>query len=310
MKKTAYFLAIAVIALLLLTAAGCDTSNVGSADGINIVCSVFPQYDFCRVIVGDRANVTLLQKNGADMHSYEPTTGDIIKVADCDILVYVGGGSDGWVEGVLRSARNEDIVTCSLFDYASLLHEENESRHDHTHDHEHEGEEYDEHVWMSPKNAVRIVEGLLEVICGTDPENEEYYRKNAEDYITRLTELDLELSEACKGKTVIVADRFPFLYLTHEYGIEYCAAFPGCSSETEASFETMTYLINSVKDRGVKCIYKADGSDGSIAASVAELTDTRVLTLYSCQSVTQKQLDEGVSYLSLMRLNLEALKEE
>ena len=310
MKKTAAALLIAIVISAVPVFTSCSDKSENES-GLKIVCSIFPQYDFCRIITGTEENLTLLQKNGTDMHSYEPTSGDILEIARCDILVYTGGQSDAWVDGVLRSAEIDDIITCSLFDYVDLLYERLPEYSEHGGDsHDHSGEVYDEHVWMSVTNAVKIVRGLTEIICQADPENKDKYTANSEKYIESLNALDKDFRKLCENpRTIIVGDRFPFLYFTEEYGIDYYAAFPGCSAETEASFETVTFLINKAKELQAEYIFQTDDSNQAVAQKIAEDTGARVLSLYSCQSITDEQFDNGESYLSLMRKNLQTLTE-
>lgn len=311
LKKISLTVAVVILCTFLCSLAGCGTEE-NNVDGIKIVCSVFPQYDICRVIVGGDENVVLLQKNGTDMHSYEPTSKDILEIAKCDLLVYTGGSSDGWVERVVKASQNEKMKAVSLFEYCTLIPEEtegiSEGEHD-NHDHNH-GEEiiYDEHVWMSISNVKKIATGLTDEICRIDPENEKKYRENCKNYIVQLEMLDEDFREVCADERMVVADRFPFLYFAKEYDIDYCAAFPGCSSESEASFETVLKLIDKTKQYGLRYIFKTDDSTGDVARAVAESTGAEVKTLYSCQSITDEQLKNGESYLSLMRANLEVLK--
>lgn len=316
MKKILFILVFALLlsCVLLPSCAQKPSSDDGK---FTVVCSIFPQYDFCRIITGGEDEVILLQENGVDMHSYEPTSSDILTVAKADMLVYTGGASDAWVEGVLRSADNESITTVSLFDFANLLSaDELEAEHGHDHDHNHahgDGEvcgEYDEHVWTSPKNAVRIVEGLCDELCRANPAGSDRYRKNAAEYIEKLQALDKAYEEFFGADiTLIVADRFPFLYLAHDYGIDYHAAFSGCSSETGASFEVVISLIEEVKESGTRVVFDTDNSGSDVAKRVAQECGAELMTLYSCQSVTRAQIGDGASYIYLMEKNLETLRE-
>lgn len=313
MKKISTLLIISLLIpyLLISCAERPDTDD----NRFTVVCSIFPQYDFCRIITGGEDEVILLSENGADMHSYEPTSRDILTVARADMLVYTGGASDGWVEGVLRSAKNTDIIAVSLFEFAELLSsDELESEHEHDHDHAHaDGEvcgEYDEHVWTSPKNAIRIVSGLCEELCGANPGGSERYRKNAEEYIEKLQALDRQYEEFFSHeRTLIVADRFPFLYLAHDYCVDYHAAFSGCSSETGASFEVMLSLIDKVNKSGVRTVFDTDNSGSDIARCVSRECKVELKTLYSCQSVTPDEIKNGAAYIYFMEKNLETLRE-
>ncbi len=315
MKKFTSFILVALLLCSSLALSSC-TERAEESDKPIIVCSIFPQYDFVRQIVGERAKVILLQKNGADMHSFEPTAKNILDVAMADMLITVGGESDGWVEGVLRSADNENLKHVEIFSFAELLYEETPEsmrEHDHSHGHEHEhgeGELYDEHVWTSLCNAISIVRGLCDEISATFPEYKEEFFDNAEEYIEKLEALDSDFEElGLEGKPFIVADRFPFLYFAEQYSLDFLGAFPGCSSETHASFEIMTYLIHEVEHLGADCIFVTEGSSLGIAERISEQTGAKIYVINSLQSITDEQLRAGEGYLELMRKNYEILAE-
>lgn len=310
MRKVSFILLLALI-LSCFGLYSCAMRPDPDDGKLVVVCSVFAQYDICREIIGDAGEAVLLVRNGVDMHSYEPTSKDILTVARADMLVYTGGASDAWVDGVLRSADNKSIRTAELFDYAELLCTEHNHEHEHEHEHEHDGEEYDEHVWTSPKNVMRIAQGLCNAICEVYPEGEDVFRANTERYLDELSKLDAEFEELFSGNdiTLIVGDRFPFLYLAHDYGVAYHAAFSGCSSETGASFEVIMSLIDEAKECNARVIFDTDNSGSDVARRVAEECGCEVRTLYSCQSITNDALEHGETYISLMRKNLDTLRE-
>lgn len=306
---------IMLIASLTFACVGC-TRQERKDERPLIVCSVFAQYDLLGHIVGDRCDVILLQKNGNDMHSFDPTPADILNVAYADMLVVVDRDAESWVDDVIEAADNSALELIEIKNYCLLLHEESQNtirdEHSHGHNHEHDDHEceYDEHVWMSLENAIDILSSLCDLVCERYPENAEYFRENMKEYSDNLSELReryiaLELS----GERFIVADRFPFLYLAHELELDYTAAFPGCSDSTHASFEVITYLIEEVEHSRTKCIFKTEDSNINIADQVSYATGAKVYSLQSCQSITQKMLDEGVSYYSIMEKNLEILQE-
>ena len=300
---------------------GTDTA---ADDKIRVVATIFPEYDWAREIVGDgndNVDVELLVKNGADLHSYQPTVDDIMKISSCDVFIYVGGESDAWVEDVIERAENDKMEVICLMDVLgeqAKTEETVEGMEDEDHedyDHEDHEEEYDEHVWLSLRNAAMFCETIKDTLCGLDPDNKEAYEKNTEDYIGSLLELDLEydrtVAEAPKN-VLVFGDRFPFRYLTDDHGIRYYAAFAGCSAETEASFETVRFLAGKVDKYGLDCIMTIDGSDGKIARTVSENTKRggqKILTLDSMQSVTQEEIDDGATYLGIMEKDLEVLEE-
>lgn len=291
---------------------------------LNIVTTIFPEYDWTRAILGDRAddvNLTMLLDNGTDLHSFQPAVKDIMKVSSCDLLIYVGGESDQWIEDALESAQNKDMKTINLMEVLgdSIKEEETvegmqESEHDHDHEDEEE-KEYDEHVWTSMRNAEVICDAIAATLEEMDPENKEIYQSNAETYKEKLSALDEEYQEtvdSAKQKTLIFADRFPFRYLVDDYGLNYYAAFSGCSAESEASFKTVTFLAGKVDELGVKSVLTMEKSDDRIAQTVIENTkakDQKILQLNSMQSITSEEIADGATYLSVMEDNLGVLKE-
>ena len=297
---------------------------------LNIVTTIFPEYDWTRVILGDRAddvNLTMLLDNGTDLHSFQPAVKDIMKVSSCDLLIYVGGESDQWIEDALESAQNKDMKTINLMEVLgdSIKEEETvegmqDSEHEHGHEdeHAHEGEdekEYDEHVWTSMRNASVICDAIAETLEEMDPENKEIYQTNAENYKAKLSTLDQRYQETVdtdRQNTLIFADRFAFRYLVDDYGLNYYAAFSGCSAESEASFKTVTFLAGKLDELGIKTVLTIEKSDDRIAQTVIENTkkkDQKILELNSMQSITSDEIKNGVTYLSVMEDNLKVLKE-
>ena len=283
--------------------------------------------------------VQLLNTAGADMHSYQPSTADIAAVASCDVLVYTGGTSENWVTSALKEAVNPDMTVVNLMDYLgdSVKEEElaegmqgdshghthshaqedddHDGSHDHGEEHHHEDEiEYDEHIWLSVKNAEKIVEELTNVLAGKDTKHAQAIRENASAYQSRLNELDTQYAQAvqsAKHDTVLFGDRFPFRYLVDDYGINYYAAFAGCSSETSASFKTVVFLSGKIDELGLSKVLVIENSGEQVAKTVIENTKNKnaeILTLDSMQSVTKKQIADGYTYLSVMEKNLEVLK--
>ena len=291
---------------------------------LNIATTIFPEYDWTRAILGDRAddvNLTMLLDNGTDLHSFQPAVKDIMKVSSCDLLIYVGGESDQWIEDALESAQNKDMKTINLMEVLgdSIKEEETvegmqESEHDHDHEDEEE-KEYDEHVWTSMRNAEVICDAIAETLEEMDPENKEIYQSNAETYKEKLSALDEAYQETvnnAKQKTLVFADRFPFRYLVDDYDLSYYAAFSGCSAESEASFKTVTFLAGKVDELGVKSVLTMEKSDDRIAQTVIENTkakDQKILQLNSMQSITSEEIADGATYLSVMEDNLRVLKE-
>ena len=297
-----------------------NTNTIGdNGDKLKVVTTIYPEYDWVKNVAGDNANVELLLKNGIDMHNYSPSVEDMAKISDCDLFVYVGGPSDSWVEGALKNASNKDMKVVKLLDVVadSLKEEETvEGMQENEHGHEHEDEkEYDEHVWTSLRNASTVCDAIAETLTEMDPENKDIYQSNAEAYQKKLANLDAEYQntvENAKQNTLLFADRFPFRYLTDDYGLNYYAAFSGCSAESEASFKTITFLARKIDELGLNSVFTIEKSDDRIAQTVIENTKTKdqnILVLNSMQSITAQEIADGTTYLSVMKENLKVLKE-
>lgn len=300
---------------------GCQGSikETGTA-AYSIVCTTFPQYDWIREIIGkdaERFSLTLLLDKGGDLHSYQPTAENIARISSADLFVYVGGESDAWVEDALKGAVNEDMRVVNLMDALgdNVREEELVEGMQCAAEEDENGElEYDEHIWLSLKNAAYLTNVLSETVQELDAENAQDYAANAAAYIAELEALDLEYADAVAAsetKTILFGDRFPFRYLTEDYGIDYYAAFVGCSTETDASFETITFLSGKVDELGLHTILAIEGSDQKIAEIIRENThdkNQQIQTINSLQSVTAKEIADGITYLGTMQENLEVLK--
>lgn len=332
MKKYISIILAALISISSLS--GCGQTASENSDNIStdnekkkVVTTIFPEYDWVREIAGtekENMDLPLLLDNGVDLHSYQPTSEDMMKIADCALFIYVGGESDAWVEDALTQTESSDRKVIRLLDVLgdSVKEEEikegMEAEDEHEHDeeeHDEEEAEYDEHVWLSCRNASKFCQAIAEVLCEIDPENKQIYQDNAEAYEARLDELDYSYQQTvdeASGKTLLFGDRFPFRYLVDDYGLDYYAAFAGCSAETEASFETITFLSDKVDELGLSCIMTIDNSDAKVARAVIENTrdrDQKILTLDSMQAVNAERIADGTTYLSIMKANLDVLKE-
>lgn len=286
---------------------------------IRIVTTIFPEYDWVREILGDKgdsAEITMLLDNGVDLHSYQPTADDIIKLSDCDLFVYVGGESDGWVEGALKSAANKDRKVINLLEILGDSVKEEETVEGMQEEEEDHGEkEYDEHVWLSLKNAKTLVGAISAALQELDPDNKDTYAANADAYGQKLSALDAQYQKAVSAgtyKTLLFGDRFPFRYLVDDYGLSYYAAFVGCSAESEASFETVSFLARKVDEGKLPCVLTIEGKNHKIAETIVQNTagkNQKILTMDSMQSTTSQDVANGTTYLSLMAKNLDVLKE-
>ena len=306
-----------------VTAAPAGSQAQSAADEkIRIVTTIFPEYDWVREILGDKADsaeITMLLDNGVDLHSYQPTADDIIKLSDCDLFVYVGGESDGWVDDALKNAANKNRKVINLLDVLgdSVKEEETvEGMQAEEEDHEdHEEKEYDEHVWLSLKNAKTLVGAISAALQALAPDNKDTYAANADAYGQKLSALDAEYQKAVSAgtyKTLLFGDRFPFRYLVDDYGLSYYAAFAGCSAESEASFETVSFLARKVDEGKLPCVLTIEGKNHRIAETIVQNTagkNQKILTMDSMQSTTAQDVARGTTYLSLMAKNLDVLKE-
>lgn len=345
MKKIAAFAMLVLAAALTFTACSAEKSEKTPAQKkVSIVATIYPQYDWLKNVLGnhlDAVNLKLLIKNGTDLHSYKPSAQDIASIASADMVVYVGGGSDEWIEKALSATPKAGRVQVNLMQALGDRvkeeevvegmqaeddhhHEHGEEAEEHEHhehaeaheDHEHAEEaENDEHIWLSLKNAEILVRALADAIAKVDSTNATEYHMNAALYIAKISALDAQYRAAMDSathKTILFGDRFPFRYLVDDYGIKYFAAFVGCSAESEASFETVAFLAGKMDSLALPAIFTIDGSNGKIARAVLDASkkskDTPVLSLNSMQSVTDAQMQSGIDYLSIMQSNLEVLK--
>lgn len=324
MKKNIRLCALAVTAVLcLLTGCAWDGAPLEDDGRFHIVCTTYPQYDWTLNLIRgseDRVSVTLLMDKGGDLHNFQPSALDIARVSECDLFIYVGGESDGWVDDALKEAVNPDMRVVNMMEAVSgrLVEEEHVgqgSGHD-GHDHEAQEEhEYDEHVWLSVRNARLIVEDIAAELAELDSGNAELYRKNCDRYIAALNALDIQYAEAVRrssGSTLLFADRFAFRYFVEDYGIGYYAAFNGCSAETEASFNTVAFLVSKLDELALGSVIVLEGSDDRLARVVIENSakkDQQILVLNSMQSVSQRDMRAGITYLNVMEANLKTLRQ-
>ena len=313
--------ALVLAGLMTFGACSCSAEGIENKSGsrLSIVTTVFPCYDWVREIAGSKISgidLTMLLDNGTDMHSFQPAAKDIVKISSCDVFIYVGGESDEWVEDALKEAVNKDIRTVNLMDLLGDSVVEEETVEGMQAEDEEEGEdspEYDEHVWLSLLNAQVLVTGIADAMAQADPENASLYENNAGTYNSKLGELDGRYRDAVKDSdkdTILFCNRFPFRYLTDELGLDYYAAFSGCSAEAEASFETVVFLSGKIDELGLSSVLVIDGSDQKIAKTVIENTgskDMEILVMDSMQSTTTADSSNGVTYLSVMESNLEVL---
>ena len=289
-------------------------------DKKSIVCTTYAQYNWLQEIIGENNStfeLTLLIKDGADLHSYQPTIQDLAKVSSADLFVYVGGESEQWVSDALKEAKNKNMLVVDMMDVLKerIKEEEHVEGMKEDHDENEDESEYDEHVWLSLINAHEVVRYLSNEVQKLDDVHKKTYEENTIRYLNDIDDLNHQYEQVVENattKTLLFADRFPFRYLTDDYELTYYAAFTGCSAETDASFETITFLAGKLDELKLPVVFTIENSDQKIAKAVIENTktkDQKILSLNSMQSVTKKEVEEGTTYLSIMENNLEILKE-
>lgn len=312
----------ALMICVLFLAGGCARPEQGAKNretkGMKIAAAIFPAWDWTGNVLGENpagAELTLLLDNGVDLHSFQPSAKDILTISNADLFIYVGGESDQWVTDALKQAANPNIRILKMLDSVGDRAKAEETVEGMQAESEVDEEEgaYDEHIWLSLRNASAVTDAICTQLSGLDPEHKEVYRKNADAYKEKLAALDEQYTKETTDapvRTLLFGDRFPFRYLTEDYGLNYYAAFSGCSAETEATFETISFLARKCDELGLKSILTIDGNDQRIAETIVKSTqskDQQILRLDSLQSVTAKDIAEGTTYLSVMEKNLNVL---
>ena len=302
-----------VIILVLCTCFMVGCGKEKNSTKYNIISTSFAGYDFARAVIKgvDDISVDMLLKPGAETHDFEPTPQDIIDIQNSDIFIYVGGESDSWIDDVLKDIDTSKTKIIRLMDLVDLYEEEITEGME-SNEEDEEDAEYDEHIWTSPINAIKMVNKIKEEIFLIDEDNKEEYDKNANNYINELNNIDSQIREVVDNairRELVFGDRFPLRYFTEEYGLTYHAAFPGCSEQTEASAKTITYLINYVKDNNIPVVFYIELSNGKIAKTIAEETSAKVLEFNAVHNISKKDFDDGLTYVDYMKKNIEVLKE-
>ncbi len=324
MKKTISFIFAALLICGMLSACGRSDRPAAEPGRLKIVTTIFPEYDWVMNILGDKgsdADVSMLLDTGVDLHSFQPTAADILRISECDLFIYVGGESEEWAEDAVKEAVNKDMTVINLLDVLGDAVKEEETvegmeeEHEEEHEHEEDETEYDEHVWLSLRNAAILTESISEAIQKIDPANAASYKKNTEEYLAKLNVLDEKYKAAVsesRFNTLLFGDRFPFRYLVDDYGLSYYAAFPGCSAETEASFKTIIFLAEKADELSLPAVMTIERADRRIAETIIQNTaskDLKILTMDSMQATTAEDVKNGTTYLSVMENNLSVLKE-
>lgn len=294
--------------IVLMILAALIACSAAAEDRLNIIATDFPCYDFVKQVAGDYADVSMLIRPGVEVHSFEPTPADILAIGESDLFVYIGGESDAWAANILEGFDvNEAPEQLKMLECVQKV----EASHEHEGHAHHDGPEYDEHIWTSPKNAVKMVQAICDKLSELDSANSDGYRLAAEAYIAQIADIDAAFEEAVANglrKEIVFGDRFPFIYFTEAYGIEYTAAFESCTAETEPSPMTLMMLMEKVSSEKLPCIYTIEMSTQNVARTIAEETGCDILTLHSLQTVTQDEFAAGESYVSIMWKNVEAIR--
>ncbi len=309
-----------------------DNPEGGETQPLKVAATLFPYYDFTRQIAGNMIDLELIVPAGMDSHSFEPTPADMKKIQEADVVICNGGAMEHWVGQVLDAVDQSGITVVTMMDYADAVEEERvegmeeQSSHDHEkhgrssvdnsevfHDHDgYEDEiEYDEHIWTSPVHAVKFTEVIAQVLAEKDPDHQKEYQERKERYQDQLMELHQEFIQVAdnrKRNLIVVGNKFPFRYLADEYGFEYRAAFTGCSTDTEPSARTIAYLIDKVREEQIPVVYYLELSSSRVAEIIGEETGARPLLLHSCHNVTRREFEQGITYVDLMKQNVENLR--
>ena len=301
MKRKRLIMILAALALALLC--GAATAE----ERLSIVATDFPCYDFARQVAGEAADVTLLIRPGVEVHSYDPSPADILAIGACDLFVYIGGESDAWADGILAGFGGDDApAVLRMMDAVTPIEEADGEGHDHG------APEYDEHIWTSPKNAMAMVDALVDALSDIDPGHAGDYARDGGAYRDAIAGIDAAFESVVAGaarREIVFADRFPFLYLAREYGLDWVAAFPSCTADTEPTPQIILTLIQRIERDGIPAVYTIEMSTQAVARTVAEETGAKILAMHSVQTVTQDEFDAGETYVSLMQKNVEALRE-
>lgn len=314
------FLALLLAGLLLLSAAGCQMQNAEAEERLQIVATVFPQYDMARTIAGEYADVTLLLAAGQEMHNYEPTPMDVAEIAGCDIFMRIGGESEVWTDTLLDSLDTSQMDVLTLMHHIEhpLAEEEHHHHHHHHGEHDEEAEEahehgeFDEHIWNSPINAIAMAKAVCESLCAADAAHADIFEERTNAYIASLSELDAkyrELAQSCADPVLMIGDKFPFRYLAAEYGFHYAAAFTGCSSETEPTVVSLAELFEEAEHHGLDTVFYLEFSSPKIADRICAVTGASTAMLHPCHNVSKSDMENGTTLLDLMQENYEVIKE-
>lgn len=328
MKRSIKIFIVLFVVLFVVVGAIIGIGGINKkSEEVLIVATNFPAYDFARAVAGDKADIKMLIKPGVELHDFEPTPSDIIDIKNSELFIYTGGESDGWIENILGDIDTDKTKIFKMMDVVNVVEEEivdgmeEEYRYEYGYDnggdkyqhyHDEEEIEYDEHVWTSVKNAVKIINSIRDELTEISPENKQVFEENAKKYTNQLADLDLEFQNIVSNgnrKTIIFGDRFPLRYFVDDYGLNYYAAFPGCSEQTEANSRTIAFLVEKIKSENIPVVLKIEMSSGNIAKTIADETGAKVLTFNAAHNISADDFKSGRTYAEIMKENLTVLEE-
>lgn len=328
MKRSIKIFIVLFVVLFVVVGAIIGIGGINKkSEEVLIVATNFPAYDFARAVAGDKADIKMLIKPGVELHDFEPTPSDIIDIKNSELFIYTGGESDGWIENILGDIDTDKTKIFKMMDVVNVVEEEivdgmeEEYRYEYGYDnggdkyqyyHDEEEIEYDEHVWTSVKNAVKIINSIRDELTEISPENKQVFEENAKKYTNQLADLDLEFQNIVSNgnrKTIIFGDRFPLRYFVDDYGLNYYAAFPGCSEQTEANSRTIAFLVEKIKSENIPVVLKIEMSSGNVAKTIADETGAKVLTFNAAHNISADDFKNGRTYAEIMKENLMVLEE-
>ena len=290
---------------------------LGASAEIDVVASLFPQYDFARTIAGDRANVTQLLPPGQDSHGYEPSMRELIGMSEADLFLYTGDAMEPWAASLLGDIENLMVVDISE-GILTLPEHEHEAEHceddncdgTHTEDaHSEEPHSHDAHIWLSPKNAIAMCENICKALISVDPEGEEFYRANTDALIAELTALDEAFAALKPARTLFFAGKFAYSHFFDRYGFEYMSAYESCSADAEPSARRVVEITEAMKEEGALVLYVDELCDMRVAGALSAETGAEIRVFHTCHNITSEQMENGVTYIDLMYENLKGIAE-
>lgn len=307
-------LVVIIIGFVFLFLFNENTKQGKENDKLNVIVTTFSTYDFVKQVSGDKVNLKLLLEPGVDAHSYEPTASNLINIQESDLFIYIGGKMESWADKVLSSLDTKDTKVICMADYVDTTDEMKIDGAEHEHEHEDEQEHehgYDEHIWTSPRNAIKMVEKISNVLSELDIENNDLYNKNSNEYILKIKDVQSKIQEIVDNKVrdrIVFGDKMPMQYFINEFGLKVSAAFSGCSTETEPSSSTIAYLVNVIKKENIPVVLYVELNNGKVAQTIANETGAKAMQIQSFHNISKDDFLNGETYISLMNRNLNVIK--